>query len=145
MPRPDDDGPATRLFARATPVFNADQVDGYAAPVSPSFDPAQRLDAIDAFTAKTGANLELGGQVVCNIPGQDKICLPSHETYFPTATSTTTECFYSTELHELVHWTGAKGRCDRELANRFKTDAYAVKDLVAELGAAFLCAARHHR
>jgi len=43
-------------------------------------------------------------------------------------------------LHELTHWTGCAKRCDREFGKRFGDDAYAVEELVAELGAAFLCA-----
>jgi antirestriction protein ArdC len=37
-------------------------------------------------------------------------------------------------------WTGAKQRPDRDLSGRFGTEAYAAEELVAELGAAFLCA-----
>ena len=48
--------------------------------------------------------------------------------------------YYSVALHELVHWSGHASRCDRELRNRFGTEAYAVEELIAELGAAFLCA-----
>jgi antirestriction protein ArdC len=54
--------------------------------------------------------------------------------------SSATECLYSTLLHELSHWTGIKTRCDREFGKRFGDDAYAMEELVAELGAAVLCA-----
>jgi antirestriction protein ArdC len=40
----------------------------------------------------------------------------------------------------MTHWTGGKARLDRDLGHRFGSDAYAVEELVAELGAAFLCA-----
>jgi hypothetical protein len=43
-------------------------------------------------------------------------------------------------FHELTHWTGAKSRLDRDLKNRFGTQAYAAEELIAELGAAFLAA-----
>jgi antirestriction protein ArdC len=43
-------------------------------------------------------------------------------------------------LHELVHWTSAANRCDRDLGKRFADYAYACEELVAEIGAAFLCA-----
>lgn len=43
-------------------------------------------------------------------------------------------------FHELAHWTGAKPRLDRDLKNRFGSEAYAAEELVAELAAAFLCA-----
>jgi antirestriction protein ArdC len=39
-----------------------------------------------------------------------------------------------------VHWTGHASRCTRDLKNRFGSEAYAMEELVAELGAAFLCA-----
>ena len=48
--------------------------------------------------------------------------------------------FYATLLHEMTHATGAKHRLDREFGKRFGDRAYAAEELVAELGAAFLCA-----
>ena len=41
-------------------------------------------------------------------------------------------------LHELVHWTGAPTRLNRPF-DRFGSEIYAAEELVAELGAAFLC------
>ena len=41
-------------------------------------------------------------------------------------------------LHELVHWTGHKSRCDRKFGEVFGNEAYAFEELVAELGAALL-------
>jgi antirestriction protein ArdC len=48
--------------------------------------------------------------------------------------------YYATRGHESVHATGAKSRLDRDLTGRFGSESYAVEELVAELGAAFLCA-----
>ncbi|MGE0531950.1 MAG: zincin-like metallopeptidase domain-containing protein, partial [Hyphomonadaceae bacterium] len=50
------------------------------------------------------------------------------------------EAFYATSFHELTHWTGAKHRLDRAFGNRFGSRAYAFEELVAELGASYLCA-----
>ena len=47
------------------------------------------------------------------------------------------EAYYSVLAHELTHWTGAKIRLDRDLSGRFGSDAYAMEELIAELGAAF--------
>lgn len=47
---------------------------------------------------------------------------------------------YSTLLHELSHWSGAKHRLDRDLSGRFGSESYAIEELVAELSASFLCA-----
>jgi antirestriction protein ArdC len=48
--------------------------------------------------------------------------------------------FYSTIFHEVCHWTAHASRLDRDLKNRFGSRNYAGEELVAELGAAFLCA-----
>ena len=51
------------------------------------------------------------------------------------------DSYYSTLAHELTHWTAAKTRLDRDFGgHRFGSNAYAQEELVAELGAAFLCA-----
>lgn len=47
----------------------------------------------------------------------------------------------ATEAHELTHWTRHKTRLDRDLGRkRFGDAGYAMEELVAEIGAAFLCA-----
>jgi antirestriction protein ArdC len=43
-------------------------------------------------------------------------------------------------VHELTHWSGAESRLNRDMSGRFKTAAYAAEELIAEMGAAFLCA-----
>ena len=48
--------------------------------------------------------------------------------------------FYGTVFHELTHWTAHGSRLDRDLKNRFGSGSYAAEELIAELGAAFLCA-----
>ena len=48
--------------------------------------------------------------------------------------------FYGTAFHELTHWTAHGSRLDRDLKNRFGSASYGAEELVAELGAAFLCA-----
>ena len=47
---------------------------------------------------------------------------------------------YGTLAHELTHWTGHPTRLARTYGKRFGDDAYAAEELVAELGAAFVCA-----
>ena len=133
-----EDERKSRLFARATPVFNADQVDGLnEAPVAA---PVTELQDVDGIIARTGANIVHGGSRACFIPKADEIHMPPRELFTGSATSTATEAYYSTLLHELTHWTGLAHRCDRDLSGRFGTEAYAMEELVAELGAAFLCA-----
>ena len=50
------------------------------------------------------------------------------------------EAYYSTLCHELVHATGIEKRCNRTMGKRFGDMEYAAEELVAELGACFLCA-----
>lgn len=51
------------------------------------------------------------------------------------------DSYYVTLAHESTHWTGSKTRLDRDFGgHRFGSEGYAVEELVAELGAAFLCA-----
>ena len=47
--------------------------------------------------------------------------------------------YYGTLLHELIHWTGAEDRLDRDIKNSFGSEDYAKEELVAEIGAAILC------
>jgi len=65
--------------------------------------------------------------------------MPDRFRFKGTKTSTATEGWYSVLLHELTHWSGAPSRLDRQFGERFGDDAYAMEELVAELGAAFLC------
>jgi hypothetical protein len=47
--------------------------------------------------------------------------------------------YYGTLAHELVHWTGHESRLAREFGARFGDARYAREELVAEIGAAFVC------
>jgi antirestriction protein ArdC len=48
--------------------------------------------------------------------------------------------YYSTLFHELIHSTGHESRLNRAFGTRFGDDLYSKEELVAEMGAAFLCA-----
>src|ERR1700689_971648 len=48
--------------------------------------------------------------------------------------------YYRTLFHELVHSTGHESRLNRTFGDRFGDDLYSKEELVAEMGAAFLCA-----
>ncbi|MBX9711252.1 MAG: ssDNA-binding domain-containing protein, partial [Xanthobacteraceae bacterium] len=142
----DDEDGGKRLFAKAAYVFNAQQVDGYEiAPSVPRPDLTERLDHVDAFIAATGAEFREGGQRAFyrhrDLNGNgDFIQMPDRSLFTGTTTSTPTESFESTRLHELGHWTGAKHRLDREFGERFGDNKYAIEELIAELSAAYLCA-----
>lgn len=131
----------TRRVARASYVFNADQVDGYEEPAtSEPVDPIVRSSTADYFVKATGADIRHGGQRAFYQSKEDFIQMPEEARFVGSETSTATESYYATLLHELTHWSGHKRRCDREFGKRFGDNAYAMEELVAELGAAFLCA-----
>ncbi len=129
-----------RLVVRGSSVFNADQVDGwFKAEVLPE-NRTEHLVSVDAFVSGIGADIRYGGDVAGYNRSSDCIHMPERRRFIGTETSTVTEAFYSVLLHEHVHWSGHPKRLNRELSGRFGDCAYAMEELVAELGAAFLCA-----
>jgi antirestriction protein ArdC len=137
-PNPDDDG--KRRVARASYVFNASQVDGFAAPGAPEpLGPVERIAAADRFIANTGARIEHGGERAFYRPSTDHIQMPDEGLFCGTAGMSRDEGYYATLVHELTHWTGPKHRLARDFGKRFGDSAYAAEELVAEIGSAFLC------
>ena len=117
-------------------VFNQAQTDmGSTLPLFPeeaaSFDP---LPACEANLIKSGARITHGGDAAFFAPALDRIQLPNRTTF------DTPAAYYATAFHELTHWTGHKDRLDRNQLGRFGNPAYAFEELIAEMGAAFLCA-----
>jgi antirestriction protein ArdC len=141
-PDPDDaDDDGKRRVARASRVFNAAQVDGYALPAQPDpLGPIERIAAADLFVHATGARIEHGGDRAFYRPSTDHIQMPAEDAFCGSSTMSRSEGYYATLVHELTHWTGAKHRLNREFGKRFGDQAYAAEELVAEIGAAFLCA-----
>lgn len=127
-------------FLKAYTVFNAEEIDGlpshfYApAPIVAPADLPARNATVDAFVAATGAQIAHGGDRAYFMPSGDRIQMP-HAQQFADM-----EGYYTVLLHELTHWTGTEARTGRTFGKRFGDDAYAVEELVAELGSAFLSA-----
>jgi antirestriction protein ArdC len=133
-------------FLRTVAVFNAEQVEGAeplveSAPESPAEADA-RVAAALAFARNTGANVNVvaGSDRAYYSPLSDKIVVPAITDFIGTATSSSQEAYAGTVLHELVHWSGHRSRLDRLKAMSFGDEDYATEELVAELGATFLCA-----
>ena len=129
-----EDGRRPRMFARGYSVFNAAQVDGYAAPALPALPEPERIGHAEAFFAALGADIRHGGNRACYVPSLDQIRMPP----FPAFRDAV--AYYATLAHEATHLTGHPSRCNRDLRGRFGEEAYAAEELVAELGAAFVCA-----
>ena len=135
-PNPDDaDDNGKRRVARASSVFNAAQVDGYALPDSPQpLGPVERLEAVDRFVTATGARIEHGGERAFYRPATDHIQMPDENLFCGTVNMTRTEGYYATLTHELTHWSGAPSRLARDMGKRFGDAAYAAEELVALSG-----------
>jgi antirestriction protein ArdC len=126
-------------FLKAYTVFNVEQVEGlpahFYAPAEPPPEPAARIAHAEAFFAALGADIRHGGDQAYYAVGPDHVRTPPFEAF------AAPEAYYATLAHECVHWTRHPSRLDRDFGRRRWGDAgYACEELVAELGAAFLCA-----
>lgn len=126
--------PRRHFIAKAAYVFNVAQVDGFIPSPPPELTPIDRHAAAETFIKASKASIYHDSRHACYIPSKDEIHLP------PDGAFNDAQGYYSVALHELVHWSGHASRCDRDLRNRFGSEAYAAEELIAELGAAFLCA-----
>lgn len=138
----DDNGDAIEReipFLKGYTVFNCEQIDGlperfYRLPSPPLPAPA-RIAAAEHFAAATCADIRHGGSRAFYAIDADRVQLPPFESFADP------ESYYATLLHELTHWTRHPSRLDREFGRkRWGDEGYAAEELVAELGAAFLCA-----
>lgn len=117
-------------------VYNVEQCEGLTVPVT---EPKKPFNAIEKcaevwegyFNKPTLAH---GGERACYFPAMDKIQMPKPETFV------SPEHYYSTLFHEAIHSTGHENRLDRKIMNSFGDEEYSKEELVAEMGAAFLCA-----
>jgi antirestriction protein ArdC len=127
-------------FMKPYTAFNVEQIEGlpahyYATSTPPTLDAAQRQARLDAFFAATGASIRHGGNRAFYTIGEDYIQMPPFETFH------SPESYYATLAHEGTHWTRHPSRLDRDLGRKKWGDAgYAMEELVAEIGSAFLCA-----
>ena len=126
-------------FMKGYTVFNVEQIDGlsaqYHATAAPRLDPVQRIDQAEAFFAATGATIRHGGNMAYYNGTSDHVQLPPFESFRDA------ESYYATLAHETTHWTRHKLRLDRDFGRkRWGDEGYAMEELVAELGAAFLSA-----
>ncbi len=129
----DEERDRTRSIAKGFFVFNREQIDG----LPPSELKAKTFDPLadgEAILNASHANIKHGGNEAYYRASTDTIQLPCKASF------SAAENYYAVALHELTHWTGHSTRLDRTRGERFGDEAYAFEELVAELGAAFLCA-----
>jgi antirestriction protein ArdC len=135
--RPDDGESDTRprlYLVRSGTVFNADQVDGAEPSAQDRVVEPEPFPVAAALIARSGAVIRPNRTHACYLAAMDEIHLP------PRTDFVSEHAYYGVAFHELTHWTGHPRRCARDLTGRFGSDSYAVEELIAELGSAFLSA-----
>ena len=135
--RDGDEARAVPFLKRFT-VFNVAQCEGLRAGLAS--DPAPLLDreivpVAEDVIAASGVDFRIGGSQAFYAPDPDFVQVPPQPAFFEQIN------YYRTCLHELTHATGHPKRLGRDLKNAFGSKDYAREELIAEMGAAFLCAA----
>jgi len=137
-------GEAVRIpLLRYYSVFNVSQCEGIAAPTTSEpvreHSPIQTAENIVAGMPKR-PEIKTNLSQAFYSPSSDFVGMPAPEQF------KTGEDYYSTLLHELTHSTGHESRLNRKGVagsdgnwSSFGSNPYAKEELVAEMGAAFLC------
>lgn len=123
-------------------VFNVEQCDGLKLPeLLPAVEPdifaedAACKALVEGWAGRP--TLQLLSETerrACYRPATDTVHMPARHRFLEPS------LYYSTLFHELVHSTGHASRLNRTLGSSFGDDLYSREELVAETGAAFLCA-----
>lgn len=136
-----EDGRRVKRVARGYAVFNVAQIenlpDHYYATneAEPQIAEAARIAELDAWFAALGGRV-IDASMAAYRASDDTILMP------PFVFFNTPADYYATLAHEYIHWTKGPNRLERDFGRkRWGDEGYAMEELVAELGAAFLRAA----
>jgi antirestriction protein ArdC len=126
-------------FLKGYTVFNVEQIEGlpehYYFKPEPRGETLPRIAKAEEFFAATSATIRHSGTQAYYSISSDHVQMPPFETFRDA------ESYYATLAHETTHWTRHKTRLNREFGRkRFGDEGYAMEELVAELGSAFLSA-----
>lgn len=135
--------PAKKVpYLRYYRVFHVDDVEGIPAGKLPSanqhdqdFDPIGTADRI-VEEWRDAPYISHNAEYACYVPANDVVKIPNPRRFFKG------EQYYSTLFHELVHSTGHARRLNRHSKfpnHQFGSADYSQEELVAEMGAAYLC------
>lgn len=125
-------------FLKRFTVFNVEQCDGLPegiAATAPNVEADLILPQAEALITATGADLRIGGDRAYYDVRNDYVRVPPPQAYFEAVN------WHRTALHELGHWSGAPSRLGRDMTGSFGSKKYAFEELIAEITAAFTCAA----
>ena len=111
------------------PVKCAELIERYRG--EPNTEP--RIAEAERLIEAQQAEIIFGGNRACYSPREDRIHLPTYESF------STPEAYYATAIHELSHRTGHESRLSRDLSGDKGTPKYAFEELIADMSAAFVC------
>ena len=133
-----EDGETGRhLFCKGYTVFNLEQVEGVKLLkcFEPKLSANERIERAERFFGSVGVVVKDGGNRAYYRPTTpEAVYMPGFD-QFPDPSQ-----YYSVLAHETTHWTSHSSRCDRQLGKRFGDSAYAMEELIAELGSAYTMA-----
>lgn len=128
------------MFCKAYTVFNVAQCENLPAkysdiptPLAP-INTQERNAELDRQFDLVGISTAHHGDRAFYRPSTDSVTLPEFSMFKSSAD------YYATKAHEYTHATAHKSRVGRDLSGMFGNASYAKEELVAEIGAAFLCA-----
>jgi antirestriction protein ArdC len=129
-------------FLRYYTVFNLEQTEGIEESKIPpteahdhEFDPICEAEQLIEFWSDS-PEIRLNQSHAFYSPSGDYVGMPNPRTFFQD------EQYYSTIFHELIHSTGhinRTGRHEKLPNHKFGSQDYSQEELVAEMGAAYLC------
>jgi antirestriction protein ArdC len=138
-----DAGKETQEFFcyRQYSAFNAEQCENLPERFTalrtsrPKGEPVTVQAEAESFFRHTGADIRHGGTKAYYSASGNYVQMPHVQTF------TDGLGYCSTLAHELVHWTKHETRLDRDTKRKaWGDEGYAMEELVAEIGSAFLCA-----
>ena len=132
-----EDAQAIPFLKRFT-VFNVSQCEGLPddlAVVAPPPEPGLIEPKVEALIKASGIDFRIGGDRAFYVPAADYVQVPPPQVFFEPIN------WHRTALHECSHASGAAHRLNRDLSGSFGSKKYAFEELVAEISAAFCCAA----
>ena len=103
--------------------------------VAPPPPPGMIVPKVEALIKATGIDFRIGGGKAFYVPALDYVQVPPSAAYFEPIN------WHRTALHELSHASGHASRLARDLSGSFGSKKYSVEEIVAELSAAYSCAA----
>jgi antirestriction protein ArdC len=125
-------------FLKRFTVFNISQCEGLPddiAIAAPPPEPGLIEPRVEALIKASGIDFRIGGNRAFYVPAHDYVQVPPPQAFFEPIN------WHRTALHECSHASGSPHRLNRDISGAFGTKKYAFEELVAEISAAFCCAA----